>query len=139
MARNGRLSSSQCRAISALLSSRTVGDAASQAEVGVRSLHRWLKEDPHFQTALAEAESQAISAASRMLVSLADRAVDVIEETMEDLMAGPAVRLRAAQSTLDYLLRLREVMSLEARVASLERRLAQTGDAGRSKAALRRR
>ncbi len=51
MAVNGgarKLSAKQEKAILALLSTRTVADAAEQSGVGVRTLERWLSEDEIF-------------------------------------------------------------------------------------------
>ena len=62
MAASGALSTKQARAVSALLSSKTVAEAAQQAKVGERTLWRWLG-DPMFRVQLAGAEADMLDAA----------------------------------------------------------------------------
>ncbi len=122
MAENGNpneLSERQRRAIAALLSARNVSEAAQAAQVGERTLRRWLAE-PTFRAALTGAEGQAIDAATRRLVSLTDSAIDVLTTVMQDPDAPSGVRLRAAQGVLDNLLRLRELRNVEERLTRLE-------------------
>jgi len=122
MARNGRrdgLSPGQGRAISALLTCQSIEQAAKQAGIGARTLHRWLT-DPDFQAALTEAEGAAIAEATRRLVGLSDAAITTVASLMLDKGNSPTVRLRAATSVLDYLLRLRELKNVEERLTALE-------------------
>jgi hypothetical protein len=55
------------------------------------------------------------------LVALARRAVAAMGEALS-ADADPRLRLRAADLVLQRLLQLRELLSLEARIAALERR-----------------
>ena len=122
MAANGNpaeLTTRQRRAIAALLAARNVQAAAKQAAVGERTLHRWLTE-PAFTAALRQAEGQALDAAARRLVGLADGAISVVVSVIMAKETGPAVKLRAAGMVLDSLLKLRELATLEARVVALE-------------------
>jgi len=121
MAQNG-ITRRQSRAIIALLdpSNGTLGDAATAAKVGYRTLCRWVQEDPHFQHALRQAEADAIEDASRQLVGLQAHAVAVLHDILTDDEAPASVRLKAANSVLDWVLRLRELVSFEQRIARLE-------------------
>jgi hypothetical protein len=122
MARNGSpegLSERQRRAIAALLSARNVGEAARAANVGQRTLYRWLA-DAGFRAALLEAEGDAIDAATRRLVGLTEAAIDTLTTVMNDAEAPRGVQLRAAQGVLDYLLKLRELRNVEERLSRLE-------------------
>ena len=122
MAQNGtenQLTSRQTQAIAALLASRTVGEAAKAADVGQRTLHRWLADDA-FRQALNEAEAQAIAAAARRLVQLTESALDVVESVLADPDIHPATRLKAVDTVLANLLRLRELGTIEDRLAKLE-------------------
>ncbi|MFM8320970.1 MAG: transposase family protein [Chloroflexota bacterium] len=116
----GELTPRQQRTIAALLQARNVSDAARMAGVGERTLYRWMG-DPLFRAALASAEGDAIDQATRRLVGLQDGAIDLLQAMLEDPTAAAAVRLRAAQSVLDYLLKLRELRDVEARLAALEK------------------
>lgn len=113
------LSTRQRRAIAALLTARNIRDAAKTVGIPERTVARWLADDPDFRLALLAAEGDAIDAATRRLVSLSDAAIATLEDTMTS--AGPAgIKLRAAQSVLDYLLRLRELRNIEQRLTALE-------------------
>ncbi len=115
------LTTKQRRAIAALLTAKSIGDAAHIADVGERTLHTWLA-DSDFRAALAIEEGAAIDAATRRLIALQDKAVDVFAGILDDVAAKGTTRLRAAQGVLDYLLKLRELRNLEQRLAELERR-----------------
>lgn len=120
MTDNGRkLPTKKARAISALLSCRTVEEAAKQAKVGERTLHRWLT-DPTFKAHLARAEGALIDGATRRLLRAQERAVSTLEEILQDSEARPSVRLRAAQIVIDAMLKLRELRNIEARLQVLE-------------------
>lgn len=125
MATNGRdLTIRQRRAISALLSTRTVNAAAKRAKVGERTLHRWIAEDEAFVLALREAEAGVVDDATRQLLTLQGAAISVFARLMEGSDVSPAVRLRAAQTVLEYALRLRESRDFEERLERLENQLA---------------
>ena len=119
MAKSGALSSRQGKAIAALLSSKTVLAAAQLSGGSVRTLTRWLGEDD-FKAALLEAEWEAIDAATRRLIGLQGAAIDTLQETLSDRKALPGIRMRAAQSILDFLMRLRDLRNIEKRLAALE-------------------
>lgn len=122
MAQNGaenQLTSRQAQAIAALLASRSIGEAAKAADVGQRTLHRWLA-DATFRAALHEAEAQAIAAAARRLVQLTESALDVVESVLADPDIHPATRLKAVDTVLNNVLKLRDLGTIEQRLAALE-------------------
>lgn len=126
MAASGALSVKQAKAIGALLSSKTVAEAAQQAEVGERTLTRWLSSDSQFRQALSLAEGDLIDSASRRLLQIQTGAIDTIEGMLaDDAEVSDAVRLRAAQAALDYLLKMRELRQIEQRLAALEQAMAE--------------
>ncbi len=127
MAENGNseeLKTQQQRVIAALLSTKSIAEAAKVTGQGERTIHRWLAEDPAFRVALSQAEGQAIDAATRQLISLQDDAIDVLRKTMKSRAATAQDKLRAATSVLNYLLKLRELRNVEERLAALESALA---------------
>ena len=115
-----KLSRTKKRAVAALLATPKVDDAAKVAGVGERTLYRWLSEDQDFQAALASAEGVAIDTAARALVQIAGDAIDTLRGLLENEETTDSVRLRAAQSVLEHLLRLREAKNIEQRLARLE-------------------
>ena len=114
------LSTKQVKAISALLTCNGITEAAAAAEVDPRTITRWLKQD-NFRQALTAAESDLIDAATRRLLRLQDAALKVVEGYLaDDSQAPEGVRLRAATSALDNLLKLRSLRDTERRLAALE-------------------
>lgn len=120
MAENGsKLSAKQHRALSALLTSKSVAEAAAATGLGERTIYRWLT-DPVFRQALSAAEGDLIDAATRRLLTLQGSALDTFEAVLGDATVSAGVRLRAAQAVLDYLLKLRELRDIEQRLQALE-------------------
>ena len=130
MAENGsKLSAKQHRAITALLTSKSVTEAAVATGQGERTIYRWLSE-PDFRQALSAAEGDLIDVATRRLLQLQGSALDTLEALLGDgADASAGVRLRAAQVTLDHLLKLREMRDIEQRLAALEAATAERGEA----------
>lgn len=124
MAENGtdteKLSPSQLKAIIALLETRTVEQAAIKAGVGARTLYRWLAEDKEFNARLRFAEGRLIDNATRRLVGLADRSIDVLKDMLNDEEVEDPVRLRAAKINIEAMLKLRELRNVEERLAEIE-------------------
>jgi hypothetical protein len=102
-----------------LLKTGNITMAAEAAHVARWTVHRWLHETA-FATTLAEAESEALAELSRRLVGLGGKASDALEAAMSDEFAPRSARVRAADVVLGHLLRLRELVTLEERVAALE-------------------
>lgn len=119
MTNNGTLSTKQQRAIAALLSERDVRAAARAANVGERTLWRWLG-DETFRAELTRQEGAIIDQVTRGLLSMQGAAIAAFDKVLKDPKAGEANKLRAAEGVLDYLLKLRELNNLETRIRKLE-------------------
>lgn len=109
------------RAIVALMSERTVADAAGKAKVGSRTLHRWLAEDAPFRQALAEAEALAVEAAARSMAAGAAEAVEALRSVLTDRTADARTRVAAANCFLSNLPNVRLLGSIERRINRLMR------------------
>ncbi len=114
------LTAKQRKAVEALLATGEVSEAASTVGISRETLHRWLR-DPPFVEAVRAAEAQALDDLSRMLVRLGRTAAGTLAKAMSDAATTVATKVRAADATLGRLLQLRELATLEARVAELER------------------
>jgi hypothetical protein len=129
MAKNGRLpeelTTRQTKAIAALLTSKDLQSAAAAADVADRTLRAWM-DDPTFRAALKYAEAEAIDAAQRRLAGTSEHAISVILMIMANKETPASVRLRAATTILDQMLKLRQFAVLEERVAALEATVSQT-------------
>ena len=113
------LTPKQQRAVRSLLTSRGVSEAALAAQVGERTLFRWMSE-PAFRTALSTAEGELLDSATRRLLVVQESAVQTFEDVLKDKEVSQVVKLKAAQSVLDYLLKLRELRNVEQRLTALE-------------------
>ena len=113
------LSAKQRRAVAALVTTGDASAACAQAGIARDTLYRWLKQ-PAFAQAVREAEASAIDDLSRLLVRLSRTATATLAKAMTDPVAPYPTRVRAADVTLNRLLQLRELATLEARVTELE-------------------
>ncbi len=131
MAGNGRginLSARKQRAVTALLLSSSLTEAARVARVGERSIRRWLASDADFQGALAAAEQEAVDHAARRLAGCTAAALDALEGVIRNDGASAGVRVRACEVVLSCLMKLRAAQGVEARLAALEGVLNGTKD-----------
>ena len=110
----------QDKAIAALLTCRTIAEAAKLAEVGERSIYRWLKQDT-FQSHLRRARRQALSQALGRLQQVADRAVDTLDTILDDKKATTAGRVSAVRAALHYACHGIEIDDFEERLTAVER------------------
>lgn len=83
-------------------------------------MQRWLAL-PHFQKALAEAQSQERRLIAARLDGILSKALDVVALDMS-AGAGAQYRLRAAGLTLRHVAGLQQYLELEARVEALEQK-----------------
>lgn len=113
------LTPGQLKAIDALLTTGSPSEAATAAGVNRRTLYRWQKE-PAFVAALREAEQDAVTGLSRALSGLGDSAAQALRDALSSHQKI-TVRLRASEIVIGNLLRIRELVDLEERIAALER------------------
>ena len=121
---NQTLRPAQRIALTTLLETGQVTDAATAASVSRDTVHRWLRE-PLFLEHLRAAEAEALRALSRKLIALGTKATATVEATMDDMEVPAGVRLKAADTVLARLLQLRELVTLETRLSELEQRMEQ--------------
>jgi len=114
------LTPKQRKAVEALLTTGDASAAAQAAGIARDTLYRWLRQ-PAFREAVRAAEAQALDDLSRMLVRLGRMAAGTLAKAMSDAATPVATKVRAADATLGRLLTVRELATLEARVAELER------------------
>lgn len=125
MEQNGaKITARQRRLIEALLMGKPISQACQVAGVGRRTYYRWMKQ-PHFTEALRQAENDLLTASMRRLLSMQAGAVDGLQDLLNDPALRPSDRLRAVQMVLDGVLRLRNAVELEARLAELEKQVKQ--------------
>ena len=112
--------------VQALLTARTVEEAAERAEVSRRTGHRWLAE-PAVQTVLRRTQDELLQHVARKLVAGATEAADTLRAIHSDPKTPPAVRVSAARICLELGQRFIETAYLANRVAALEREREEAG------------
>ena len=115
-----KLSFQRKKAIAGLMSTSTLAEAAEVSGVSPRSISRWLADDEDFRAALSEAESEAISAASRRIAAAADDAINALWAIVKDTEAEPRERIAAASAILGNLPKLRLLGGLEQAIIELQ-------------------
>jgi hypothetical protein len=113
------LSRKQAHALSALLTAPTIADAASQVDVSVRTLYRWLKQ-PAFQSEMRFARRRALSYAIGRLQRASIRAADTLDKVMCEKTAAPSSRVSAARVALRFACYGAEIEDFEERLAAIE-------------------
>jgi hypothetical protein len=111
--------------IAALLTQRSVEEAARVSGVGTRTLLRWIK-TPEFDKAYREARRATFTQSVARLQQATSAAATTLLKTMIDPGAPASVRIRAAESVLSHAAKAIEMEDLNARVAELERAAAST-------------
>jgi hypothetical protein len=106
-------------AIAALLSHRSVEEAAKATGIGTQTLLRWMK-IPEFDAAYREARRDTFRQSLARLQQASTAAVSTLLKIMVDPAAPHSVRLRAADSVLDHAKHAIEIEDVEVRVAALE-------------------
>jgi hypothetical protein len=106
-------------AIVALLTHRTIEEAARAVNVSTKTLLRWQKE-PEFDAAYRAAKRAAFGQSIARLHQMTTAAVSTLGKVMLDPATPPATRVRAADSILNHTTKAIEIEDVEARVAALE-------------------
>ena len=108
------------QAIVALLTHRTLEEAARAIDIVPNTLLRWMKE-PDFDTAYRAAKRAAFGQSIARLHHLSGAAVSTLGKVMLDPATPPATRVRAADSILDHTTKAIEIEDIEGRVTRCKR------------------
>lgn len=108
----------QRKAIETMLTTGNMVQAADAAGVNRSTIYRWMADDV-FVAALRDAEAEAVQGLSRSLAGLGESAAQALRDALAP-NNKITVRLRAAEIVTDRLLKLRELVDIEARLKALE-------------------
>lgn len=125
-----KLGRKQEDAIVALLTHRTVEEAARAVNVSTKTLLRWQKE-PEFEAAYRAAKRVAFGQSIARLHQLSSAAVSTLGKVMLDPATPPATRVRAADSILGHTTKAIELEDIEGRLSELELAAGESNSAGR--------
>jgi hypothetical protein len=122
---HGKLGRKQEEAIIAVLSTRTVEEAARACNTPPRTLYRWQKE-PAFDKAFQEARRRAFGQATARLQHGASVAATTLLKVMLDTATPASTKVRAAECVLTHAAKAIELEDIEARVSERERAADET-------------
>jgi hypothetical protein len=108
----------QEEAIAALLSHRSIDEAAQAIHIAPRTLLRWLQL-AEFNAAYRRARRAAVSQSVARLQQATSAAVSTLLKVMVDPNTPASTRVRAADSVLDHSAKSIEIEDIEARVAEV--------------------
>jgi hypothetical protein len=123
---DGKLGRKKEEAILALLSTRSIEEAARACNTPPRTLYRWLSE-PEFDKAYRAARRKAFGQATARLQHGASAAATTLLKVMLDPATPASTRVRAAEGVLGQAAKAIEIEDVEARVAALEQAAPKAG------------
>ena len=116
---SGRIGRKRAAAVTALLTSRSVGEAAQVVGVSARTLQRW-KADPAFADSLLDAQNEIFFAACNEVRGLALDAARTLGTILRDEKQPSPSRVRACLAVLSLLMKTHNHEIVEARLTKLE-------------------
>jgi hypothetical protein len=119
-------------AIAALLTCRTIEEAAQRVGVSAVALRRW-RSKPAFATQMCHAQQEILQGVVNELRTAGIAAATTLRTIANDEDSPPAARVRASVAIINLLLRAHETEVIEFRLTKLEQRQeARRRDSGRS-------
>ena len=106
-------------AVVALLTQRSIEEAAKSIGIAPRTLVNWLKL-PEFQAAYREARRTAYGQAIARLQQATSAAASTLMKVMVDQGTPASVKVRASEAILNHAAKAIEIEDIEARVRALE-------------------
>lgn len=116
----------QAKALAALLTHRTIGEAADSVGLTSRTLLKYLADDT-FKAALKEAQTSMIADVTRRLTGMQDATLTKLYSLMQE-SDNEAIQARSAKELLQAFLKFWEVLNLEQRLAALEAAIGAKGE-----------
>jgi len=114
-----KLNARQERALSALLTSPTIKDAATVARLSETTLHRYLR-DEVFAASYRTARRETVAHLTTRLQADSSSMAQVLKDIAEDTSAPASARVTAARSVIDFTLKSVELEDLAERIGALE-------------------
>jgi transposase-like protein len=109
-------------AVLALLSQRSIEEAARVAGIAPNTLRRWMKQ-PEFDAAYREAKREMFSQSLARLQNASPAAASTIIKLTLDPSTPAATKLRAAESILDRAAKAIETEDIQARLTAMEQKV----------------
>jgi len=106
--------------VAALLSERTIEEAARKVKISTRTMKLWIQ-DVEFMAEFRKAASRVLDTTVGRLQGVSEKAIDVLAKSLES--KSEPTRLRCADSILAKTFKAAELLDLQGRVENIERQL----------------
>ena len=116
---NEQLTTKQNKTIEALLLTNTIDRAAKRANVSEASIYRWMKQES-FQTALRAVRRDILAHTTTRLQQTSVRALDTLENVMDDQKASSASRVSASRLAMEMMYRGAAIDDIIERLKTVE-------------------
>jgi hypothetical protein len=126
MPTNSGFTAKQERVATLLAGGMTARAAAAEAGCAERTVGGWLAVLPGYAAYVVRLRDAAVGRAVALLGAAATKAATTLIRLLDS--ADEPVKLRAATSLLDMMIKTREHSELAGRLAAMEARLAESGD-----------
>ena len=123
--RDDGLTPSQERAVTAMLTARSIAAAARAAEVGESSLRRWLRQDENFQTKLRGLREEALSQGALKLQNGVPEAVETLYRLIARDKGVEPGRASLVRTALEFAYRSSVYNDVMERLKILEKQAAE--------------
>ena len=107
------------QAIAALLTCRTIEEAAQHVGVSAVALRRW-RSKPAFAAQMCAAQEEILAGVINELRVAGASAASTLRNISADMTAAPAARVRASVAIINLLLKAHQVEVIEMRLTALE-------------------
>jgi hypothetical protein len=120
------LSLPQIKALELLFTGQRIVDIAAEVGVDRTTIYDWLNNNANFRAAYRFLKAEQFDNLARRLLALGDKAVDAYATVLE----GPAIPgaftlSKTADSIINQIFKLKELMDIDERLAEIEARLAE--------------
>lgn len=122
-----KLSSRKSKTLAALMSSRTLQEAADKAQVDPATVWRWLRRDEAFRDAYQESLRGIVEQAMGEVQRACSLAASALVDVLGDQDAPASARVSASKAILESSLKFIELCDLGARIEELERAMGERG------------
>ncbi len=115
-----RVQRKQQAVIAALISHRTIEEAAKASNVGKTTLFRWFQ-DEAFQDSYRKARSEVVRHAIAQAQCSCSEAINVLREIMNSTASPASTRVSAAKTVIETAIKAVELEDIEQRLDEIER------------------
>jgi len=103
-----------------LMVASTIEEAAEMTKIAKTTAYKYM-DDPEFKQAHLEAKREAMKLVTARLQRLSSKALDTLEDVLDDPEANPSTKVTASKNVLEFAYRGFEDEDISARLEQIER------------------